>query len=112
MPRGSRRSSSALTSGASSSAKRDIRSAPRDQRISPSKEDAALLTETYEFLERTRNRLYLVESSPSDSLPNQPERLTWLARSLGDDAAGLRERYRRLTRRTRKVVERVFYGRE
>lgn len=74
-------------------------------------DDATTLIETYEFLERTRNRLYLVTSSPGDALPNQPESLTWLARSLGTSATELRERYRRLTRRTRRVVERVFYGR-
>jgi glutamate-ammonia-ligase adenylyltransferase len=75
-------------------------------------DDVALLVETYEFLERTRNRLYLVNSAPSDSLPTQPEALMWLARSLGSNAADLREHYRRVTRRTRRVVERLFYGQE
>jgi [glutamine synthetase] adenylyltransferase / [glutamine synthetase]-adenylyl-L-tyrosine phosphorylase len=75
-------------------------------------EDAAVLVATYEFLERTRNRWYLVNSAPSDSLPTQPESLTWLARSLGTNAADLREQYRRVTRRSRRVVERVFYDRE
>jgi glutamate-ammonia-ligase adenylyltransferase len=75
-------------------------------------DDADLLVTTYELLERTRNRLYLVSSTPSDSLPTQPEALMWLARSLGTNAADLREEYRRVTRRTRRVVERVFYGRD
>jgi glutamate-ammonia-ligase adenylyltransferase len=72
-------------------------------------DDTATLMETYRFLERTRNRLYLVTSGPADSLPNQPETLTWLARSLDTTPSELREHYRRLTRRTRKIVERVFY---
>lgn len=73
-------------------------------------EDAETLIETYQFLERTRNRLYLVSSSASDSLPTQPEPLMWLARSLGTTSVELRDTYRRLTRRTRRVVDRVFYG--
>ncbi len=74
-------------------------------------EDADVLAETHEFLERTRNRLFLINSVAGDSLPTQPEPLTCLARSLGTDSAGLREEYRRLTRRTRNIVGRVFYGR-
>jgi glutamate-ammonia-ligase adenylyltransferase len=77
-----------------------------------SDDDAAILVETYEFLEHTRNRWFLVNSAPSGSLPTQPESLTWLARSLGTNSADLREHYRRVTRRARRVVERVFYGRE
>jgi glutamate-ammonia-ligase adenylyltransferase len=73
-------------------------------------DDAAILVDTYEFLERTRNRLWLVSSAPGDSLPTQPEALMWLARSLDTNAADLREHYRRVTRRTRRIVERVFYG--
>lgn len=71
--------------------------------------DAGTLIGTYEFLERTRNRLTLVQSAGRDALPTQPEVLTWLARALGTDAAELREHYRRVTRRTRRVVDRVFY---
>jgi len=72
--------------------------------------DAERLIEGYSFLEHTRNRLFLVRSAVGDSLPNQPEELQWLARSLQTNAADLRERYKRLTRRTRKVFERLFYG--
>jgi glutamate-ammonia-ligase adenylyltransferase len=74
------------------------------------REDATILVEAYEFLERTRNRLYLVNSAPGDSLPAQPEHLTWLSRSLGTTSGELRETYRRHTRRARRVFERVFYG--
>ena len=74
-------------------------------------DDADVLIESYRFCERVRNRWYLVNSGPADSLPTQPEPLTWLARSLGTTASELRDDYRRVTRRARHVVERVFYGR-
>jgi glutamate-ammonia-ligase adenylyltransferase len=73
-------------------------------------EDAAILTEAYEFCEQVRNRWYLVNSAPGDSLPSQPESLLWLARSLDTHTGELREQYKRVTRRARAVVERVFYG--
>lgn len=73
-------------------------------------EDAATLAEAYEFCELVRNRWFLVNSAPSDSLPIQPEPLLWLSRALETSSGELREHYRRVTRRSRKVVERVFYG--
>ena len=73
-------------------------------------DDAAILVESYEFCEKVRNRWYLVNSAPGDSLPTQPESLLWLARALDTDPSELREQYRRVTRRARAVVERVFYG--
>jgi glutamate-ammonia-ligase adenylyltransferase len=72
--------------------------------------DHAVLAEAYRFCERARNRLFLVTNAPSDSLPQQPERLARLARSLGMTPSELRDEYRRLTRRARRVVERLFYG--
>jgi glutamate-ammonia-ligase adenylyltransferase len=75
-----------------------------------SAEDAATLAEAYEFCEMVRNRWFLVNSAPSDSLPMQPEPLLWLSRALDTSSGELREHYRRVTRRSRKVVERVFYG--
>lgn len=74
-------------------------------------DDADALAEAYRFCGEVRNRWYLVNSAPSDSLPTQPEPLRWLARSLDTTPSELRERYRRVTRRARRVVERVFYGR-
>lgn len=73
-------------------------------------DDAATLAEAYEFCERVRNRWFLVNSAPSDSMPTQPESALWLARSLDTEPGALREHYRRVTRRARSVVERVFYG--
>jgi glutamate-ammonia-ligase adenylyltransferase len=75
-------------------------------------DDADVLTTSYRFCERTRNRWYLVNSKPGNSLPTAPEDLLTLARSLEVTPTDLREQYRRVTRRARRVVERVFYGQE
>ncbi len=72
--------------------------------------DARALAESYRFCEATRNRLYLVRGRPGDALPAPGHHLTSLARSLGTTAPDLREQYRRLTRRARRVTERLFYG--
>jgi glutamate-ammonia-ligase adenylyltransferase len=72
--------------------------------------DAAMLAESYRFCETTRNRLFLVRGRPGDSLPAPGHQLTTLARSLGTTAPDLRDQYRRLTRRARRVTERLFYG--
>ena len=77
-------------------------------------EDAAALEAAYRFCAAVRNRLYLRAGRPRDSLPTDPIEATAVARSLGYDLAprtALREEYRRLTRRARRVVERLFYGR-
>jgi glutamate-ammonia-ligase adenylyltransferase len=75
--------------------------------------DASVLAEAYRFCARVRNRLYLQAGRPRDSLPADPAEVTRLARSLEYDLhprTSLREDYRRLTRRSRRVVERVFFG--
>ena len=74
-------------------------------------QDYAVLLDAYRFCERTRNRLYLVRSMPGDSLPQQPGELARLARALDTTPTALREQYRRVTRRARATVERLFYGR-
>jgi glutamate-ammonia-ligase adenylyltransferase len=79
--------------------------------------DAATLADAYRFLGATRNRWHLVggffgtdeRRTGADSLPPQPMALTRLARSLETTPAELRETYRRVTRRARQVVERLFY---
>ncbi len=73
--------------------------------------DAAVLTEAYRFCERTRNRLYLLRGDRADALPQASDDLARLARSLDTAPVELREHYRRVTRRARAVVERLFYGR-
>jgi glutamate-ammonia-ligase adenylyltransferase len=72
--------------------------------------DHLVLVEAYRFCEHTRNRLGLVRDGASDSLPTMGPHLTALARSLGTTGSGLRDEYRRRTRRSRRVVERLFYG--
>jgi [glutamine synthetase] adenylyltransferase / [glutamine synthetase]-adenylyl-L-tyrosine phosphorylase len=73
--------------------------------------DAVVLADSYRFCETTRNRLFLVRSAPGDALPTDPTQLLWLARSLDTTPSELRERYRKVTRRARAVMERLFYGR-
>ena len=72
--------------------------------------DAEVLSHAYKFCERARNRWFLVKGAPSDALPSASDELTKLARSLDTTASELRDHYRRVTRRSRAVVERVFYG--
>jgi [glutamine synthetase] adenylyltransferase / [glutamine synthetase]-adenylyl-L-tyrosine phosphorylase len=73
-------------------------------------DDREVLADAYRFCERARNRWFLVKGAPGDSLPTKPEQMAALARSLGMTATDLRENYRRVTRRSRNVVERLFYG--
>ena len=73
-------------------------------------DDHQILAESYRFCERTRNRWFLVKGAPDDSLPRQADQLAHLARSLDCTPGDLRENYRRVTRRARRVVERLFYG--
>ena len=73
--------------------------------------DAQILGDAYRFCEAARNRLYLVRGAAGDSLPSTGPVLTHLARSLSTTPTSLREEYRRLTRRSRQVMERRFYGR-
>ncbi len=72
--------------------------------------DARVLGDAYRFCEQTRNRWYLVKGGPGDALPTRPEDLARLARSCETTPTQLREDYRRFTRRSRQVMERLFYG--
>jgi glutamate-ammonia-ligase adenylyltransferase len=77
--------------------------------------DLIALRDAYQFCERTRNRWHLVGAlagggSPGDALPTQADQLSHLAKSLATTPATLRDDYRRVTRRARRVVERLFYG--
>jgi glutamate-ammonia-ligase adenylyltransferase len=68
------------------------------------------LTESYLFCTRTRLRLHLQVGRAVDSLPTDPDDLRSLAASLGfDRSSELREEYRRVTRRARRVFEARFY---
>ena len=68
------------------------------------------LSESYLFCTRARLRLHLQMGRPVDSLPTAPTELRGLAASLGfDRASELRDEYRRVTRRARRVFETRFY---
>ncbi len=71
-----------------------------------------MLEEAYRFCERARNARYLQTAQPSDALPSDRAELERLALLLGyvhQPHTTLRDDYRRVTRRARRVVERVFY---
>jgi glutamate-ammonia-ligase adenylyltransferase len=75
--------------------------------------DAEALELAYRFCERARNLRYLLSGAPGDSLPTDGAEAERLARLMGythRPVTHLRDDYRRLTRRARAVVERVFYG--
>jgi glutamate-ammonia-ligase adenylyltransferase len=76
-------------------------------------DDAAILDEAYRFCARVRNRLFHLSGRAADSIPTDPDRAARLGLALGYEThprSSLREEYRRVTRRARRVVERVFYG--
>ena len=76
------------------------------------REEESILVDAYRFCARVRNRLFLRAGRPRDSLPDEPTEATRLARSLGytqSPRTALREDYRRVTRRARRVVEHRFY---
>ena len=73
-------------------------------------EAAAALAESYRFCTHVRNRLYLQTGRAVDSLPTDPAVEWRLAMSLGYGHRGdLREDYRRVTRRARRIFEHLFY---
>src|SRR5262249_25655862 len=75
--------------------------------------DADVLEESYRFCERARNALYLRTGKPSGALPGDPADLERLALLLGArprPTTPRRDAHRRVPRRARRVVERVFYG--
>ena len=76
-------------------------------------DDADVLEAAYRFCERARNALYLHTGRPADALPRDSTESVRLARLLGylhEPQSMLRDDYRRVTRRARRVVDRVFYS--
>jgi [glutamine synthetase] adenylyltransferase / [glutamine synthetase]-adenylyl-L-tyrosine phosphorylase len=76
-------------------------------------DDVDVLVEAYTFCERARNASYLVTGRPTDSLPTGGDaaRVSRLLGMIHRPEATLRDEFRRVTRRARRVIERVFYGR-
>jgi glutamate-ammonia-ligase adenylyltransferase len=78
-------------------------------------DDAFALEQSHAFCSRARDHRFLLNGSANESLPTDSAEAARLARMLGyvgRPQAALRDDYRRITRRARRVMERVFYGRE
>ena len=76
-------------------------------------EDADVLGQAWRLVSRVRNGITLVRGLPSDTLPSDLRGLSGIARYLQyspGDVGALLEDYRRITRRARGIVERVFYA--
>ncbi|MEQ7123438.1 bifunctional [glutamine synthetase] adenylyltransferase/[glutamine synthetase]-adenylyl-L-tyrosine phosphorylase [Actinopolymorpha sp. B11F2] len=74
--------------------------------------DAEALVSAWRLATRARNAVLLVRDQPSDSLPRDPRDLAAVSRVLGYaplEAGRFLEDYRRVTRRARAVVDRVFW---
>ncbi len=68
------------------------------------------LNEAYLFCTQVRLRLHLQSGRLTDSLPVAADATSRLAVSLGFERSGeLREEYMRVTRRSRRIFEQVFY---
>jgi glutamate-ammonia-ligase adenylyltransferase len=76
--------------------------------------DADALAAGWTMATRARNAVTLVRGKQSDQLPRSGRELAAVARAMGYPAGGdpgeFVDEYRRVTRRARAVVERVFYG--
>lgn len=78
-----------------------------------SEEDTQWLLDAYAFLARARNRLFFMAGKPVDTFPTKPEELEALGIALGFADAPrqeIEEEFLRVTRRARKVAEKVIYG--
>jgi glutamate-ammonia-ligase adenylyltransferase len=74
---------------------------------------AGSLADAYVFLMRVKSAMEIERRVPCEALPSTPEAQAALARRLGyQDRPRHRflEDYRRITRKARSAMERVFYG--
>jgi glutamate-ammonia-ligase adenylyltransferase len=75
-----------------------------------SESDADHLRTTYRLCTQLRNRLYLQTATAHDVIPIDANQLSRLARSLGfRHRADLREHYRAMTRKSRRLFESLFF---
>lgn len=75
--------------------------------------DEAVLGESWRFASRIRDAVMLIKGRPGDSVPAAARERRLIAQTLGyppDGSEDFLDDYRRVTRRARQVVERVFYG--
>lgn len=78
-----------------------------------SEDDVARLREAFIFLMELRNRIFFLFAKPVDALPTKPEDLEALGIAMGLKAhprQEIEERFLRVSRRARKVAERLIYG--
>ena len=78
-----------------------------------SADDASRLREAFVFLMELRNRIFFLYAKPVDALPTKPEELEALGIAMGlkgQPRQEVEERYLRVSRRARKVAERLIYG--
>ncbi len=77
--------------------------------------DGEWLRDAYLLLNRIRNHMFLLRGLVTDVLPTRDDEVERLARSLGSgrmSRSRFLERYMRVTRRARRVTDRLFYGEE
>ncbi|MEO3888998.1 bifunctional [glutamine synthetase] adenylyltransferase/[glutamine synthetase]-adenylyl-L-tyrosine phosphorylase [Nonomuraea sp. B5E05] len=75
--------------------------------------DEEVLAEAWRFASRIRDAIMLVKGRPGDSVPRDSGERGLIAQALGyppDGSEDFLDDYRRVTRRARQVVERVFYA--
>ena len=75
--------------------------------------DTQQLVDAWRIATRVRDAVMLVRGKPSDLVPTDTHDLASIAQVLGypaHEGGVLLDDYRRLTRRARAVVERVFYA--
>jgi glutamate-ammonia-ligase adenylyltransferase len=75
--------------------------------------EAAALAEAYRFVSRARNRLFFLMGRPVEALPSKPEEMEALGIAMGysdQPRQEVEESYLRVTRRARRVAERLIYG--
>ncbi|MGY1435287.1 bifunctional [glutamine synthetase] adenylyltransferase/[glutamine synthetase]-adenylyl-L-tyrosine phosphorylase [Streptomyces reniochalinae] len=78
-------------------------------------DDADVLDEAWVLASRVRNAVMLVRGRPGDTFPSESRELAAVGRYLGYDPGHVGEMlddYRRVTRRARAVVDRLFYDTE
>ncbi|MEU6082928.1 bifunctional [glutamine synthetase] adenylyltransferase/[glutamine synthetase]-adenylyl-L-tyrosine phosphorylase [Streptomyces sp. NPDC047108] len=76
-------------------------------------EDAEVLDEAWVLATRVRNAVMLVRGRPGDTFPTEARELAAVGRYLGYEpghVGDMLDDYRRVTRRARAVVEKLFYG--
>ncbi|MEV4394748.1 bifunctional [glutamine synthetase] adenylyltransferase/[glutamine synthetase]-adenylyl-L-tyrosine phosphorylase [Nonomuraea sp. NPDC049607] len=88
-----------------------LRAAAAEGLLDPA--DELVLAEAWRFASRVRDAIMLVRGRPGDSVPADAGERRLIARTLGyppDGSEDFLDDYRRVTRRARRVVDRVFYG--